>query len=79
MPQRRTRARRSSPRVSREVSTHARPPTRVVLAAGVGPEHAWLKDSGRATYVAVDDKQACSRAPPAAPIRASASPLGAYL
>ena len=22
---------------------------------GVGPEHAWLKDSGRATYVAVDD------------------------
>jgi len=25
---------------------------------GVGPEHAFLKDSGRATYVAVDDKQA---------------------
>lgn len=25
---------------------------------GVGPEHAWLKDSGRATYVAVSDKQA---------------------
>jgi len=25
---------------------------------GVGPEHAWLKDSGRATYVAVDDSQA---------------------
>ncbi len=25
---------------------------------GVGPEHAWLKDSGRATYVAVDDTQA---------------------
>ena len=25
---------------------------------GVGPEHAWLKDSGRATYVAVDDAQA---------------------
>jgi tryptophan synthase beta chain len=25
---------------------------------GVGPEHAWLKDSGRATYVAVDDQQA---------------------
>jgi len=25
---------------------------------GVGPEHAWLKDSGRATYVSVDDKQA---------------------
>ena len=25
---------------------------------GVGPEHAWLKDSGRASYVAVDDKQA---------------------
>jgi tryptophan synthase beta chain len=22
---------------------------------GVGPEHAWLKDSGRASYVAVDD------------------------
>jgi tryptophan synthase beta subunit len=25
---------------------------------GVGPEHAMLKDSGRATYVAVTDKQA---------------------
>ena len=25
---------------------------------GVGPEHAWLKDTGRAQYVAVDDKQA---------------------
>jgi len=25
---------------------------------GVGPEHAWLKDSGRAEYIAVDDKQA---------------------
>lgn len=25
---------------------------------GVGPEHAYLKDSGRATYVAVDDHQA---------------------
>ncbi len=25
---------------------------------GVGPEHAWLKDSGRATYVAVTDKEA---------------------
>jgi tryptophan synthase len=25
---------------------------------GVGPEHAYLKDCGRATYVAVDDKQA---------------------
>jgi len=25
---------------------------------GVGPEHAWLKDSGRAQYVAVDDKEA---------------------
>jgi tryptophan synthase beta chain len=25
---------------------------------GVGPEHAYLKDSGRAEYVAVDDKQA---------------------
>ena len=25
---------------------------------GVGPEHAWLKDSGRATYVAVSDKEA---------------------
>ncbi len=25
---------------------------------GVGPEHAWLKDSGRASYVAVDDGQA---------------------
>lgn len=25
---------------------------------GVGPEHAWLKDSGRADYVAIDDEQA---------------------
>ncbi len=25
---------------------------------GVGPEHAWLKDTGRARYVAIDDKQA---------------------
>ncbi|MCP4077062.1 MAG: tryptophan synthase subunit beta [Gammaproteobacteria bacterium] len=25
---------------------------------GVGPEHAWLKDSGRVEYVAVDDQQA---------------------
>lgn len=25
---------------------------------GVGPEHAWLKDIGRANYVAVDDKEA---------------------
>ena len=25
---------------------------------GVGPEHAWLKDSGRAHYVAIDDRQA---------------------
>ena len=25
---------------------------------GVGPEHAWLKDSGRATYVAVNDDEA---------------------
>ena len=25
---------------------------------GVGPEHAWLKDSGRAQYVAVTDKEA---------------------
>src|SRR5882757_1252110 len=25
---------------------------------GSGPEHAWLRDSGRATYVAVDDEQA---------------------
>jgi tryptophan synthase beta chain len=25
---------------------------------GVGPEHAWLKDSGRATYVAVTDQEA---------------------
>ena len=27
---------------------------------GVGPEHAWLKDSGRAEYVAIDDKEALS-------------------
>jgi tryptophan synthase beta chain len=25
---------------------------------GVGPEHSWLKDSGRARYVAIDDAQA---------------------
>ena len=25
---------------------------------GVGPEHAWLKDSGRAEYVVVDDEEA---------------------
>ena len=25
---------------------------------GVGPEHAWLKDSGRAQYVAIDDREA---------------------
>jgi tryptophan synthase beta chain len=25
---------------------------------GVGPEHAWLKDVGRANYVAIDDKEA---------------------
>jgi tryptophan synthase beta chain len=25
---------------------------------GVGPEHAWLKDSGRAQYVVVNDKEA---------------------
>lgn len=25
---------------------------------GVGPEHAWLKDSGRATYVAINDNEA---------------------
>ncbi|GMR20867.1 MAG: tryptophan synthase subunit beta [Gammaproteobacteria bacterium] len=25
---------------------------------GVGPEHAWLKDSGRANYVAIDDTEA---------------------
>jgi tryptophan synthase beta chain len=25
---------------------------------GVGPEHAWLKDSGRAQYMAVDDEEA---------------------
>lgn len=25
---------------------------------GVGPEHAWLKDSGRAEYVAIDDREA---------------------
>jgi tryptophan synthase beta chain len=25
---------------------------------GVGPEHAWLKDIGRAQYVAIDDKEA---------------------
>jgi tryptophan synthase beta chain len=27
---------------------------------GVGPEHAWLKDTGRASYVAIDDKEALS-------------------
>ncbi|MDP0947628.1 tryptophan synthase subunit beta, partial [Klebsiella pneumoniae] len=25
---------------------------------GVGPEHAWLKDSGRAQYVGIDDQEA---------------------
>jgi tryptophan synthase beta chain len=25
---------------------------------GVGPEHAWLKDSGRASYVGIDDSEA---------------------
>ena len=25
---------------------------------GVGPEHAWLKDSGRATYLPIDDEEA---------------------
>jgi tryptophan synthase beta chain len=25
---------------------------------GVGPEHAWLKDTGRAQYVAIDDNEA---------------------
>ena len=25
---------------------------------GVGPEHAWLKDTGRANYVAIDDREA---------------------
>jgi tryptophan synthase beta chain len=25
---------------------------------GVGPEHAWLKDIGRAEYVAIDDEEA---------------------
>jgi tryptophan synthase beta subunit len=24
---------------------------------GVGPEHSWLKESGRADYVSVDDKE----------------------
>ena len=27
---------------------------------GVGPEHAWLKDCGRANYVAITDKEALS-------------------
>jgi tryptophan synthase beta chain len=27
---------------------------------GVGPEHAWLKDSARAEYVAIDDEEALS-------------------
>ena len=27
---------------------------------GVGPEHAWLKDSGRAEYVSIDDDEALS-------------------
>src|SRR5258706_12682760 len=30
---------------------------------GVGPEHAWLKDSGRAEYVAVTDEEALSPVP----------------
>ena len=36
---------------------------------GVGPEHAWLKDSGRARYVAVDDDEALGGLPPACPHR----------
>ena len=32
---------------------------------GCGPEHAWLRDSGRARYVAVTDGQARRRVPPA--------------
>ena len=28
---------------------------------GVGPEHAWLKDTGRATYVAITDTEALQR------------------
>ncbi len=46
---------------------------------GVGPEHAWLKDTGRATYVCVTDSQALEgmqtlsktevRPPPPAPRR----------
>ena len=30
---------------------------------GVGPEHCWLKDSGRAEYVAITDDEALARLP----------------
>ena len=34
---------------------------------GVGPEHAWLRDTGRASYVAVTDRDALCRLPRAEP------------
>ena len=38
---------------------------------GVGPEHAWLKDSGRAEYVAVTDDEALRRSTTCAGSKAS--------
>ena len=35
---------------------------------GVGPEHAWLKDSGRAEYVAVTDDEALAGVPRPVPL-----------
>ena len=36
---------------------------------GAGPEHAWLRDTGRARYVAVDDERGARRVPPRRPPR----------
>ena len=36
---------------------------------GVGPEHAWLKDTGRAEYVVIDDEEALRRVPRVLPHR----------
>ena len=34
------------------------PPLKEFILPGVGPEHAWLKDTGRAEYVVADDDEA---------------------
>ena len=43
---------------------------------GVGPEHAWLKDTGRANYVAVTDDEALAGVPPPDPHRGHHSGAG---